>query len=71
MAQAAQQRATGLITIAMKSHVDYGHILKKDNIRLLALLLCAGMLLSGCSIGLTNQVPSPGGCTGEPSKVYC
>jgi hypothetical protein len=42
-----------------------------DNIirQLSALLLSA--LLSSCSFALTNQQPSPGGCTGEPHKVYC
>lgn len=36
----------------------------------LALLLLAGAL-AGCSIGITNQAPSAGGCVGEPARVYC
>lgn len=38
---------------------------------LLAMLLLAVPLLGGCSFYLTNQTPPPGGCVGEPARVFC
>ncbi len=36
-----------------------------------ASVMLLALLLTGCSIGITNQAPSPGGCVGEPARVYC
>jgi hypothetical protein len=45
--------------------------LKTDHIFTVMLWLIVSFMLSACSVGITNQQPSPGGCTGEPHKVYC
>jgi len=47
---------------------------KNDNIKCLSSLAAAMLLIvamGGCSFAITNQQPSPGGCTGEPHRVYC
>ncbi len=36
-----------------------------------ASVMVLALLLTGCSIGITNQAPSPGGCVGEPARIYC
>ena len=37
----------------------------------LLVLLLAVPLLGGCGFYLTNQTPPPGGCVGEPARVFC
>lgn len=60
-----------MITMSLSVHTCKGYSLKKDHIFAAILWLLGSLALSACSIGLTNQPPSPGGCTGEPHKVYC
>ena len=45
--------------------LEYDHIIR--------FVLCLALLvmLGGCAIGITNQAPNPGGCVGEPARVFC